>query len=143
MKLFLALVLLTITLFGAKIDDFAKEVGFERDYKTALVKAKKNHKPLLMVLGADYCPWCRKFEHRTLKSSLIKPRLDSEFVVLVVDKKYDVESFPAKFKTQFTPRVFFINPKDESILLDSTGYVKKQEFNEKINKAQKLFKSKK
>ena len=139
MKIFLTLVLLTITLFGAKIDDFAQEMGFERDYKTALAKAQKNHKPLLMVLGADYCPWCRKFEHKTLKSSLVKPKLDKEFIVLLVDKKYDIETFPKQFQTQFTPRVFFINPKNEDILLDTVGYIKKVKFSQEIEKAKKLY----
>jgi len=139
MKIFLTTILLSITLFGAMIDDFAQEMGFERDYKTALSKAKKNQKPLLMVLGADYCPWCRKFEDKTLNSTLIKPILKSDFVVLVVDKKYDIESFPSQFQTQFTPRVFFINPKDESILLDTTGYIKKKKFVQNLNEATKIY----
>lgn len=143
MKLFLVLAFLTITLFGAKIDHFEKEMGFQRDYKTALEKAKKEHKPLLMVLGADYCPWCRKFEHKTLNSSLIKPKLDSEFVVLLVDKKYDIEKFPKQFQTQFTPRIFFINPKDENVLVDTTGYIKKKKFAQDIQKATKLYEDKK
>jgi len=134
MKLLLTL-LLSLTLFGANIDKFAHEMHFERDYASALTKARQAHKPLLMVLGADYCPWCRKFEHKTLSSKLIKPRLEKEFIVLVVDKKFDIKTFPSKFRTQFTPRVFFINPKDESIILDTTGYIKRKVFNTKLDEA--------
>jgi len=143
MKIFLVLVFLTMTLFGAKIDTLAQEMGFERDYKTALTKAEKTNKPLMIVLGADYCPWCRKFENRTLNSSLIKPKLNKEFIVLVVDKKYDIETFPAQYRTQFTPRVFFINPKNKKILFDTSGYIKKKEFAQKLDKAQKLYKDSK
>ena len=71
MKKLLTILLLTLTLFGANVDDFAKEMGFQRDYKTALAKAKELNKPLMMVLGADYCPWCRKFERKTLNSKLL------------------------------------------------------------------------
>ena len=137
MKIVWTLLLLAFSLFGANIDNFAKEMNFERDYKTALSKAKKEHKVLVMVLGADYCPWCRKFEHKTLSSKLIKPRLEKEFVVLVVDKKFDIKTFPEKFRTQFTPRVFFIDAKDESILLDTTGYIKRKVFNQKLDEALK------
>lgn len=134
MKLFLTLLLLHVALFGANVDKFAKEMGYERDYATAISKAKRQHKPLVMVLGADYCPWCRKFEHQTLSSSLIKPRLNKAFVVLIVDKKFDIDSFPHQFRTQFTPRVFFIDPKDEHILFDTTGYIKKKEFGADLDK---------
>ncbi len=139
MKKILILLLLTLTLFGANVDEFAQEMGFERDYKTALAKAKKENKVLMMVLGADYCPWCRKFERKTLNSTLLKKRLQTEVVTLVVDKKFDVESFPTKYQTQFTPRVFFINPQDESILLDTTGYIKKKHFKESLDTAIELY----
>ena len=143
MKIFLTLILLNFTLFGAHVDDFAKRMDFEREYKTALTKSKESHKVLVMVLGADYCPWCRKFENKTLSSSLVKPRLDKEFVVLIVDKKFDIDTFPTKYRTSFTPRVFLINPDNENILLESAGYVKKKEFMKSLDKAQKLYKASK
>ena len=90
MKQLLIIILLSFTLFGAHIDDFAKEMSFERDYKSALNKAKKENKVLMMVVSADYCPWCRKFEHKTLNSKLVKSKLDTEIVSLVVDKKFDI-----------------------------------------------------
>ncbi|MBN2817307.1 MAG: thioredoxin family protein [Campylobacterales bacterium] len=140
MKKIVLLVMLTLSLFGANVDEFAKEVGFERDYKTALAKAKDEKKLLMMVLGADYCPWCRKFERNTLSSKLVMPRIKEEFIVLVVDKKFDIETFPGDFQTQFTPRVFFIDPKTQKSVYDKTGYIKKKEFVKDLDKAQTLFK---
>ena len=139
MKKIILLLLFSLTLFGANVDKFAQEMGFERDYKTALTRANKENKILMMVLGADYCPWCRKFERKTLNSSLLKKRLQTEVVTLVVDKKFDIETFPSKFQTQFTPKVFFINPKDESIILDTTGYIKKKHFAENLDNAIQLY----
>lgn len=130
---------LALSLFGANVDEFAKEAGFERDYKTALAKAKKENKLLMMVLGADYCPWCRKFERNTLSSDLIMPRIKADFVTLVVDKKFDIESFPKEFQTQLTPKVFFIDPKKGKSIYETTGYIKKKEYAKDLDKAQKLF----
>ncbi|MFT5660321.1 MAG: thioredoxin-related protein [Sulfurimonas sp.] len=141
-KLFL-LLLLSSLVFSANIDHFAKEMQFQRDYKTALSQAQKENKVLMMVVSSDYCPWCRKFENRTLKSPLIQPRLNKELVTLVVDSKYDVDSFPEKYKTKYTPYVFFINPKDESILTKSVGYTKKKEFAEIVTNSQVLYKKSK
>lgn len=139
MKKCLLIIFLSLSLFGANVDKFAKEMNFQRDYKTALAKAKSVHKPLIMVLGADYCPWCRKFEHKTLNSSLIKPRLDKEFVVLIVDKKFDIDTFPSKYRTKFTPRVFFINPKNEDIFFNTTGYIKKKVFVKSLDRVNELY----
>jgi thioredoxin-related protein len=141
-KLFLFLVLSSLV-FSANIDHFAKEMQFHRDYKTALSQAKKENKVLMMVVSSDYCPWCRKFENRTLKSPRIKPTLHKDIITLVVDAKYDVDSFPEKFKTKYTPYVFFINPKDENILTQSVGYTKKKEFAETLTNAQILYKKSK
>jgi thioredoxin-related protein len=141
MKKLLTILLLTLTLFGANVDEFAQEMGFERDYKTALAKAEKANKPLMMVLGADYCPWCRKFERNTLSSKLIKPELKKDVIVLVVDKKFDIESFPKEFQTQITPRVFFINPTTQKSFYESMGYVKKSEFFKKLQEMKKLYKA--
>lgn len=133
MRLLLVLSMLVLSLYGAHVDEYAKKMGFERDYKTALAKAKAANKPLMMVLGADYCPWCRKFERKTLNSELVKPVLDKELVSLVVDKKFDKESFPEKFQTQLTPRVFFIDPKTGESFYETAGYVKKKQYKQKLS----------
>ena len=132
MKILLIFLMLTLTLFSAHVDEYAKEMGFERDYKTALAKAKREKKPLMMVLGADYCPWCRKFERKTLSSSLLKPYLKNNVVVLIVDKKYDIDSFPKEFRTSFTPKVFFIDPSTQKSFHQTTGYMKKKDFLEEL-----------
>lgn len=136
----LFLLLFSLTLFAAHIDNFANEMNFHRDYNTALSQAKKENKMLVMVLGADYCPWCRKFENKTLNSALVKPYLQKEVITLVVDKKFDIESFPKKFTTQYTPRVFYINPSNEDILHDTFGYIKKKDFMKDLQKAQDTLK---
>jgi len=142
MKKLFILLFICVSLFGAHVDDYAKSEGFERDYKTALNKAKKSNKPIMMVLGADYCPWCRKFERKTLSSDMIKSYLDKEVITLVVDKKYDVESFPEKFSTSMTPRVFFINPHTGEKFSEAAGYIKKKDFMKKLESVKTAYKGK-
>ena len=137
----LFLLVFSLTLFAANIDDFAKQMNFHRDYNTALSQAKKEKKVLVMVLSADYCPWCRKFENKTLNSQLVKPQLDAHAITLLVDRKFDVSSFPKKFTTDYTPRVFFINPANEEILHDTFGYIKKKDFIKDLQKAKNNLKS--
>ncbi|MCW8837957.1 MAG: thioredoxin family protein [Thiovulaceae bacterium] len=136
------LLLLSLTLFGSNVDKYAKSEGFERDYQTALLKAKKKNKPLMLVLGADYCPWCRKFERKTLSSDNVKSFLNKEVITLVVDKKFDKESFPKRFQTNITPKVFFINPYIGKDFYQTVGYIKKKDFLKKLEEMKTLYKGK-
>ncbi|WP_373071862.1 thioredoxin family protein [Sulfurimonas sp.] len=142
MKKLLLLIMICAGLFGANVDEYAKSEGFERDYKTALNKAKATNKPLMMVLGADYCPWCRKFERKTLSSQEVKSYLDKNIVTLVVDKKFDIETFPKEFQTSMTPRVFFIDPKTGKDFFQTAGYIKKKEFMKNLAEVKTLYKGK-
>ena len=142
MKKLLVMLFVCSSLFGAHVDNYAKSEGFERDYTTAVKKAKKADKPLMMVLGADYCPWCRKFERKTLSSDMIKNYLDKEIITLVVDKKYDIDTFPKKFQTYATPKVFFINPYTQEKFSESAGYIKKKDFMKKLESIKTMYKGK-
>jgi thioredoxin-related protein len=142
MKKLFVLMLMCISIFGANVDEFAKSEGFERDYATAIKKAKDANKPVMMVLGADYCPWCRKFERKTLSSDMIKSYLNKEVITLVVDKKFDIESFPKEFRTSMTPRVFFINPYSEKDFFQTAGYIKKKDFLKQLKEMKTLYKGK-
>lgn len=71
MKVFFISCFLSLALFGAHIDEFASNMGYHRDYKSALAQAKKENKVIMMVLVGDYCPWCRKFERKTLQRAMV------------------------------------------------------------------------
>jgi len=139
MKKILLILLLTGSLFAAEIDDYAKEMSFYRDYDLALVEAKQSNKPIMLVIVADYCPWCRKLERRTLASSEIKARL-YEVVSVIMDQKYDADRFPKMFLTPRKPTVFFINPNTGEHFYESIGYVKKDEFADSLDEVKKEFK---
>ncbi len=142
MKKLCLIILATLCLFGANIDNYATKMGFQRDYKTALGIAKAQNKPLMMVLGADYCPWCRKFERKVLSSKEVKDYIDAEVITLLVDKKYDIETFPTEFQTSITPRVFFIDPQSEKSFYQAVGYVKRKDYLQKLQEMKKLYKGK-
>jgi len=139
MKKTLLILLLTCSLFAAEIDEFAKEMNFFRDYDLALVEAKKTDKPLMLVIVADYCPWCRKLERRTLASDEIKARLN-EVVSVIMDQKYYSDKFPKMFLTPRKPSVFFINPITCVRFYESIGFVKKDEFSDSLHEVQNALK---
>jgi thioredoxin-related protein len=138
MKILLTLLFLVYSLFAVDLDVYTKKMGFERNYYTAVKKAKKLHRPVMLVLTTSECPWCKRFEKRTLSSELIKPRLDKEVVTVVVYRDFDADQYPSKkFKSSFSPRTFFTNPFTDEVLLISNGYISKEDYVEVLDKVKK------
>jgi len=135
MKILLSLLLAAITLFArADLDEYAQKMGFERDYYTALAKAKKLHRPLMLVVTKAECPWCDRLEDRTLANEKVHKRLQKEVVVVLVYKNFDEGEYPGeKFPAPFSPRTFFIDPVTQKTLFIINGYVKPDTFLENLD----------
>jgi thioredoxin-related protein len=128
---------LVLTLFASP--QTAQELGYHSDYQKALALAKKEQKPLMLVVVTSYCPWCRKFEQKTLASETIASTVKSKFVAVIVDRNKDAATFPKAFQTPRIPTVFFIDPKDGTEFWETIGYVKKSEFADALKEAETLF----
>jgi thiol-disulfide isomerase/thioredoxin len=76
--------------------DFSADMMYETDYKTALLKAKKAGKPLMIFMTTNYCPWCRKLENRVLSKSDIDQKIKQKYIPLMLN--LDEKKFPAQFQ---------------------------------------------
>lgn len=132
--IFILLTLFSLS-FAAQIDEFASEVSYERDYSKALKTAKEQNKVLMLVLVGDYCPWCKKFERKTLKSKEVREEVAKNFIPVVIDKYKDKGKYPEEFYAPVIPAVYFIDPRTEKSLLETVAYMKKDEFLENADDA--------
>ena len=108
-------------------DTFAKDMHYENNYKTALTKAKKVGKPLMMFMTTSYCPWCRKLESRILSQTDIDSTIKKKYIPLTLN--LDKDSYPEKFaKTRFTPIIYIVNSTTEEIEHKFVGYSARDEF---------------
>ncbi|MDA3907545.1 MAG: thioredoxin family protein [Sulfurimonas sp.] len=140
MKILLSLLLTFSFALSAQIDEFASEVNYLRDYKSALKTAKEQNKPLMLVVVGDYCPWCKKFERKTLNSSLIQNQVKKDFIPIIIDKTKDKGTYPPEFYARRIPTVFFINPTTQKHVFESMGYSKKVTFAIDMDLALKAYK---
>ncbi|WP_324170887.1 thioredoxin family protein [Sulfurimonas sp.] len=143
MKIFITLLLLITFCNAAKIDKFASEVGYFRDYYSALKIAKEQNKPVMLVVVGDYCPWCKKFERKALKSPLIRKRVKQYFIPVVIDNKRDIGKYPKEFHTKLLPTVYFINQNTGEKILRVLGYSRKTTFSNTMDEVIKTYKKKK
>ncbi len=68
----------------------AERTGWLTDFAEARKIARKNKQPILVVIGADYCPWCKKLDAELAKPGL-KPTL-ANWTKLYLDITVDSES---------------------------------------------------
>ena len=126
MKNIVLLFLLLNSLWGAKIDEFADKNNYFRDYNTALTQ--KTDKIIMLVLVADFCPWCKKFERKVLENKDVSKIVKQNFVPVIVDNYRDIKHYPKAFSTHQLPTIYFIDSKTKKVLNKSSLYMKKDEF---------------
>jgi len=106
--------------------DFASLMNYDTNYDKALVKAKELRKNVMLILVANYCPWCRKFEQRVLSQKTTNEIIQNKYIPLILNKEKD--KFPKQFRSSFTPVVYFIDYKTLKTYKTVVGYNNKDEF---------------
>lgn len=101
------------------------DLDWPSDYEAALKQAKVEKKQVYMLITAEGCKWCRKFEATTLQDKAILELLNKKYVLLHVDK--DLDFFPKKFDSKRVPRHYFITDKGEEIY-SFLGYWNSEDF---------------
>jgi len=107
-------------------DNFAFEMGYETNYVEAIKKGKKLHKNIMLVLVANYCPWCRKFEQRVLIKKDVNEIVQKNYIPLIINK--ETKEFPKEFDKSFTPIVHLIDYKTEQSYANVIGYNNRDNF---------------
>ncbi len=125
MKYILISLFLVFNLYGSS-SKFIEEMKYETNYDIALQKAKENNKIIMMIASANSCPWCRKLERQTLKKDEINDIIQKNFIPLAVDQ--DLKNYPDKYEVKVVPTIYFINPKDESLVKKVLGYKNRKDF---------------
>ncbi len=124
MKIFLTLIVMVYTLIAAVAEESAMLLDYETDYKTAIEKAKKEHKMVLMVIVQDPCPYCDKLVRKTLDTPCMQRRM-KYYVPLIVDKHGE---FPKQFKPPFIPMSYIVDPESEEVTFKIVGSIAVKEY---------------
>ena len=143
MKILVFLITLAFSLYATHIDDFASQMDYERDYNSSLKTALQHDRLIMLVMVADYCPWCRKMERKTLQNEIVAQKIKAAFIPMIVDRNRDKSHYPEIYNTPRIPTIFFINPHTEEHLYESIAYVKDEEFLKTLDDVLKMYKEEK
>jgi thioredoxin-related protein len=131
MKKIFFLVILSISVFGV-------EITWNTSYDTALAKAKKESKPLMVVITTEQCRWCRKLESTTLKDEEIVSRINAKFQAVNVTK--DKSVYPKNLVAKMVPMSYFIDPSNGKVLYSIPGYWGSEDYNSVLDDALRKYK---
>ncbi|MCX6061409.1 MAG: DUF255 domain-containing protein [Campylobacterales bacterium] len=131
MKKLLALCLLAISVFGA-------DITWNGSYDQALVKAKKEGKPLMVLITSETCRWCRKLESTTLQDDEIVSRINISFQAVNVTK--DKSIYPKNLSAKMVPMSYFIDPRNGKVLYSIPGFWGTEDYNSILDDAIQKYK---
>lgn len=134
MKLFLIVLFSVVTLSAA-------DVKWEKDIASAVERALKEQKPLMVLVTKNGCRWCDVLKQNTLKNQKIVAILNRDFIAY--EGVVDEGTVPPSLMTQGTPATWFIkgkSPMFEPIMgaVESDDFLKaldvvKQEYKKSTN----------
>ena len=106
----------------------------ETPYKTALETAKKEGKPLFVMLYADWCPHCNQMKKEVFSDAAVMDFLKKNFVCVWKNiEREEGIALKDKFNTKALPTFLFIDPNNETLLYALKGESKKADFMSEAN----------
>lgn len=106
-------------------------IEWETDYKSAVAKAKKENKQLLLnFTGSDWCGWCIRLDKEVFSKEQFQEYAKENLVLVKLDfprnkviseaEKAQNYSLQDKYKVKGYPSIILLNPAEKLIL--KTGY---------------------
>ena len=132
MKILLITTLLIVQIFAKSYTEFANEMNYETSYEVALKKAKQEKKDIMLVVVANFCPWCQKLEKLVLSKDKYDKPIHKKYIPLILNREEG--KFPKKFETPFIPTVYFVDYKTGDIKKKVIGYNNRQDLKNEILK---------
>ncbi len=129
------LLILFLSIIFQTITSQNQFVPVDVPYKTALENAKKEGKPLFVMLYADWCPHCNLMKTEVLSDPTVIDFLNKNFVCTYKNiEKEEGIALKEKFNTKSLPTFLFIDS-NETLIYALKGEMKKPEFQNELNNA--------
>ena len=131
MKKIFFLLILSISVFGA-------DIAWNTSYASARAKAKKESKPLMVLITSEDCRWCRKLEATTLQDEEIISRINTQFQAINVTK--DKSVYPKSLTARMVPMSYFLDPSNGKVLYSIPGYWESEDYHSILDDALRKYK---
>jgi thioredoxin-related protein len=116
----------------------AAGVDWETNYDTALEKAKKDRKLVMVYVYTDWCPWCKRFDKTTYPDKTVQEALAKNFVPLRInpEKSKKNTELAIQFGTRGYPHLLVLDNNGKKIN-ELGGYLPADEFARRLDETLK------
>lgn len=141
--------ILIIMLFSA-LALIASDISWEKDYHSALKKAKEQDKPVLFISSRHSCKYCVMLEETTFRDERVIQGLNRDFIS-VTSYSDERDYMPRELWRPGTPAIWFLMPSGEPMFepvmgaIDANNFIQalaivKEEFNKRKGKKNDFYK---
>lgn len=122
---------------GVYLYDFDNKILKEKSvqyegFEKALVKAKKEHKIIMIKVMSKHCHYCRKMDREVMIEEEVVDALKKDFTSVVID--ISTTNLPLGLKAELTPSFIFID-ENAKVLMNIPGAWDKNDFLEILKEA--------
>ncbi len=112
------------------------ELHWSNDYNQSLKEAKNEHKTVLMMYHASWCPECSYMKEVVFQDAKLNAFMQSHYKLLAYDITKDKKHLPKGYSFIGVPTFFFINS-DGKLITQFEGSGDAQEFLKKLRSIEK------
>lgn len=98
----------------------AAPIVWYKDFNAASRLAAQTHKPMLVMVGAHWCGYCRQMQQQTLQDQSVAQRVTSDFVPVMIDADEQPE-LTQRLNASELPTVLVMSS-DARVLQRMTGF---------------------
>lgn len=132
----------TITLLTLSAGAWAA-VNWENNYDTALLKAKKEQKLVMVDVYTDWCGWCKRLDKDTYGNKEVETKLSKNFIAVKINPEKSAKnaSLAKQFGTRGYPHIVFLDAAGKK-LSESPGYMPADKFLKRLDEVTEQAKKK-
>ncbi len=107
-------------------------IEWSANFAEAQAKAKKESKPMMVVITSEQCRWCRKLEATTLEEPAVVKRVNAQFAAVQLTR--DKSVYPKHLTAKMVPMSYFLDPNGK-VLYSMPGYWNTEDYQSILNDA--------
>lgn len=111
---------------------FAADIAWNETFEQAQAKAKKESKPLMVLITSEQCRWCRKLEATTLQDDEIVTKVNTQFIPVHVTR--DKSVYPKNLTAKMVPMSYFLDAEGK-VVYSIPGYWPPEDYQSVLDDA--------
>ncbi|GEM_PF-3041488 len=123
--------------------DASKEpiINWRENFVVAVEEARRDKKPLMIVVSNHGCKWCVHLENTTFQDKRVADALNKDFVTMIAFTD-ESDYIPGEIRGSATPQIWFLDSEPKPMFAPIQGAIKADDLLPRLKGVLKEYKSK-